>query len=138
MEFHYRTISKTISWRIIALIVTFGVLSKLHPYGDFILIASINANLVKTLFYYLHERVWLLIKWETRIKRKKHFDTKIRSLVKTITWKLTATIITVAVIFAYSEDLSFSINSGVLINLIKAFLYYFHERIWNSYVWGKH
>ena len=93
---------------------------------------------VKTLFYYLHERVWLLIKWETRIKRKKHFDTKIRSLVKTITWKLTATIITVAVIFAYSEDLSFSINSGVLINLIKAFLYYFHERIWNSYVWGKH
>tara|TARA_Y100000310_G_C20680605_1_gene815719 strand:+ start:79 stop:513 length:435 start_codon:yes stop_codon:yes gene_type:complete len=138
MEFHYRTLTKTISWRIIAFIVTFGVATNIHPTGDFILIASINANLVKTIFYYLHERIWLLTKWGTFRKHKKQFETAIRSFAKTVTWKLSATIITVLVIFIYSKDWSFALNAGILINLVKAVLYYLHERIWNTYLWGKH
>ena len=134
MEFHDRTIAKTISWRLIALIVTFGTLSKIQPHGEFMLIASINVNIIKTLFYYLHERGWLLTKWQTHIEHKKYFDTELRSLVKTITWKLIGIIITVAVIFIYSKDLSFSLRAGTIVNVINAFLYYFHERIWTSHM----
>jgi len=57
-------------------------------------------------------------------------ETRRKSIIKTITWRITATVITVIVIFVFSGDLVFSSELGLLINGIKAGAYYLHERIY--------
>ena len=63
METQHRTLLKTISWRIIATVISFGIayfISK--DIGIASSIASIQV-VVHTIFYYIHERMWNKIKW---------------------------------------------------------------------------
>ena len=60
-----------------------------------------------------------------------------RTLVKTITWRLIALSITIAVVYAYSGDAKESLVIGVAANAIKMIFYYVHERIWNRLSFGK-
>jgi len=58
MDLHKRTIVKTIIWRVIATvttIVTYGVWT-----GNWMMAlgAGLIANGLKTIFYYIHERLW--------------------------------------------------------------------------------
>lgn len=66
-----------------------------------------------------------------------HTETSKRSFVKTITWRIIATLITWGVIYAYMDRVS----ESLAITLIAAFLsmtaYYIHERIWNKINWEK-
>jgi len=58
MEHPKRTLAKTVTWRIIALLITTGVV---YAYsGDFTksLTVGVVANLLKMVLYYMHERVW--------------------------------------------------------------------------------
>ena len=59
MESHKRTIARAISWRIVATIVT-AIWTGL---SDAILI-----NIFMTVAHYIHERIWLKLKWETNIQ----------------------------------------------------------------------
>ncbi len=63
-------------------------------------------------------------------------DKKTRSIIKTLTWRVTASLDTFLIswIITGSYILGGSI-AGVEI-LTKMFLYYFHERIWNKLTWG--
>ncbi len=63
MEQHKRTLIKTVTWRIIALLTTIIVV---YIYsGDLkeSLTIGIAANLLKMGFYYIHERIWNRIKF---------------------------------------------------------------------------
>lgn len=64
-------------------------------------------------------------------------EIKARSLVKTVTWRLTGSGATFLIAFLVLGDIA--ISSGIaLIQLItNTILYYFHERIWNIIKWGK-
>lgn len=53
-ETHSRTIVRAVVWRIIATIIT-AIWSGLN--------AAIIINVILTILHYLHERVWLKIKW---------------------------------------------------------------------------
>lgn len=53
-EQHIRTFARAASWRIIATIVT-AIWSGLN--------AAIIINVILTVLHYVHERVWLKIKW---------------------------------------------------------------------------
>lgn len=55
-------------------------------------------------------------------------DTKTRSIVKAITWRIIATII--AYIFV-------GFTAAIIINVVQTVAYYFHERIWNHVNWGR-
>jgi uncharacterized membrane protein len=58
MEHPKRTLVKTITWRIIALVTTIVVV---YLYSGDIhesLVVGIGANALKMVFYYIHERVW--------------------------------------------------------------------------------
>ncbi|MCQ9205033.1 MAG: DUF2061 domain-containing protein [Omnitrophica bacterium] len=60
-----------------------------------------------------------------------------RSLVKAITWRVIAFLVTIIVVYAYSRDIKESLVVGVTANSIKIFLYYAHERIWNRIKFGR-
>ncbi len=64
-------------------------------------------------------------------------DLKSRSLVKTITWRLTGSGATFLI--AYLILGSFAISGSIaIIQLVSnTILYYIHERIWNIIKWGR-
>ena len=61
----------------------------------------------------------------------------LRSVAKSISWRIVGTIDTILISWVITGklDLAFSIGSVELIT--KMILYFFHERIWNSIKWGK-
>ena len=63
MESHVRTIMKTLSWRLVATVVTFSV--ALFATGKLTLAAEIGVadTLIKLGGYYFHERLWIRVKF---------------------------------------------------------------------------
>ncbi|RLF94619.1 hypothetical protein DRN58_01595 [Thermococci archaeon] len=70
-------------------------------------------------------------------KENVYKSTRARSLVKSITFRISATILTMILVFAFSEKTSLALKIGVADFISKIVLYYFHERIWNIISWGK-
>ena len=58
-------------------------------------------------------------------------DSAIRSVIKAVSWRILATVTTVLVIYALTDDGDLAMTVGYLEATIKMGLYYFHERIWN-------
>lgn len=63
-------------------------------------------------------------------------ETHKRSIVKSITFRIIAIIITFFVVWIFTKDPFLSGGITLLENLIKMIVYYFHERIWNNISWG--
>jgi len=63
-------------------------------------------------------------------------ETQKRSIVKSVTFRIIATIITFLVVYLFTNDPFISTGVTLLENLIKMFFYYFHERAWNNVSWG--
>lgn len=59
-----------------------------------------------------------------------------RSLVKTITWRVSATLITMILVLMFVNDLTIALSVGLIETFVKMFAYYVHERIWNRFSWG--
>jgi len=64
-------------------------------------------------------------------------DSKRRSIIKAITWRIFALLITIIVSFAILGSWSVSIAIGISSNLLKTLFYYIHERLWERTNWGK-
>lgn len=64
-------------------------------------------------------------------------ELKRRSILKTLTWRLIAVTATVIAIYIYDRNLKAALTVGVSVNLVKMFLYYIHERIWNHISYGR-
>ena len=60
-----------------------------------------------------------------------------RSLMKTLTWRIIAFLVTILAVYIYSKDIKESLVIGISANLVKIFLYYAHERIWNRVKFGR-
>ena len=64
-------------------------------------------------------------------------DLKKRTIIKTLTWRVTASLTTVIIAWILTGDLLIGISIGSIEAIAKIFLYYFHERIWNNIDWAK-
>ena len=64
-------------------------------------------------------------------------ETRRRSLVKSLSWRFFATMITAAVAYAITGEASFAIEIGLLDTSIKLFAYYAHERAWLRIRYGE-
>ena len=64
-------------------------------------------------------------------------DTKKRTIVKTLTWRVTASLTTFIIAWVLTGDLLIGATIGSIEAIAKIFLYYFHERIWNNISWSK-
>ena len=64
-------------------------------------------------------------------------ELKKRTLVKTMTWRVTASLTTFLIAWILTGDLLIGVSIGSIEAITKIFLYYYHERIWNSINWAK-
>jgi uncharacterized membrane protein len=64
-------------------------------------------------------------------------DSQKRSITKTISFRIFATIATTILVFVVTGDLALAGFVGLLDTVIKLIIYYLHERVWNRIVWGK-
>ena len=63
--------------------------------------------------------------------------TKKRSLMKTFTFRILATIVTFLLVLVFTGSLVLSIGIGLIDLVAKTLLYYGHERFWDGVKWGR-
>lgn len=61
----------------------------------------------------------------------------IRSVVKSISWRVVGTIDTVFISWLITGTLTLAFSIGAVELVTKMLLYFFHERVWASIKWGK-
>jgi len=64
-------------------------------------------------------------------------DLQKRTIAKTLTLRVTASLTTFIIAWALTGDLLIGVSIGSIEAIAKIFLYYFHERIWNNITWAK-
>ena len=64
-------------------------------------------------------------------------ESRWRSFAKSIVWRIIATAVTMLVSFIWLREWSTSIALAITANMIKALLYYLHERVWNRIDFGR-
>lgn len=64
-------------------------------------------------------------------------ERRVRSLAKTISWRIVATSTTILLVFLFTGNLVISASVGALELLAKIVIYYVHERIWDMSNFGR-
>jgi uncharacterized membrane protein len=64
-------------------------------------------------------------------------DKTSRSVWKTVSWRIIATLDTVIISYLITDSLEFAVAIGGVEIVTKIFLYYFHERAWNKISFGR-
>jgi sulfate adenylyltransferase large subunit len=62
--------------------------------------------------------------------------TRMRSLIKSLTWRVPASLITFLIVFAFTRNVALSLAIAGTEILVKIGLYYFHERLWQGLHFG--
>lgn len=65
-------------------------------------------------------------------------DTTHRSLVKTVSWRITGSGATFAISYIISGNLAIASSIAITQIIANTILYFIHERVWNRVSWGKH
>ena len=64
-------------------------------------------------------------------------DTKTRSVIKTISWRITGTLCTFLISWAILDDIKTSSAIAFIQLTFNTIIFYFHERLWNLIKWGQ-
>ncbi len=64
-------------------------------------------------------------------------DTNARSIIKTISWRILATVTTVTLVYIFIGDVSIALSVGGIEVFLKMLIYFFHERAWDKIKFGK-
>ncbi len=136
-----RSLIKATTWRIIASLDTFVISYFLT--NDFKIAASIGGIEIftKLIIYFFHERFWNKVKWGKReTKDPSHLkieETKRRSLVKALTWRVLGSLDTITISYLLTGKIKTAITIGTIEIFTKLIIYFLHERAWNYIKWGK-
>ena len=60
-----------------------------------------------------------------------------RSIIKAITWRIFATFVTISVVYAFTREFALSAGVGLADTVVKLFVYYSHERMWDRISFGR-
>jgi adenylylsulfate kinase len=64
-------------------------------------------------------------------------ESNMRSIMKSITFRILATITTMILVYIFFGRLDLAAVIGALEIVLKLILYFFHERAWDRVSWGK-
>ncbi len=62
-------------------------------------------------------------------------ESRPRSLYKSISWRIFGSLSTMGIAFIITHQWHFSLYIGGLEFISKIGLFYFHERLWNTFLW---
>jgi len=60
-----------------------------------------------------------------------------RSVIKTITWRVIATLTTAGLVFAFTGKFTLALEIGFFEVVLKLLFGYLHERVWSLVPWGR-
>jgi len=128
-ESHARALAKAVSWRLVGTVDTFvwSWLITGHPTTAGA-IASLE-TVTKITLYYIHERLWRLIRWAP--------NAHLRSLVKAVSWRVVGSMDTFVLSLIVTGSGKLAISIASVEALTKIALYYVHERVWRAVAWGR-
>ncbi|HSM59300.1 MAG TPA: DUF2061 domain-containing protein [Longimicrobiales bacterium] len=64
-------------------------------------------------------------------------ETRARSAVKSLSWRVVATATTVALVLAFTGELRIAVAVGGIEVVAKLVIFYAHERVWDRVRWGE-
>ena len=64
-------------------------------------------------------------------------ETHLRSVIKTITWRVLATLTTMSLVYIFIGDVTIALSVGGFEVVLKLLIYFGHERAWDRIKWGK-
>jgi uncharacterized membrane protein len=64
-------------------------------------------------------------------------DAPRRSIVKTVSWRITGSSATFAIAYLMTGDAAVAGVIGITQMISNTILYYVHERVWNRITWGE-
>lgn len=65
------------------------------------------------------------------------YETRLRTLVKTFSWRIFSTFLTISLAFYLTQKLTWALFFGGFDLLVKSSFYFFHERLWHKIRYGK-
>ena len=77
------------------------------------------------------------IEHKTSFEKDKTSEKPIRSIVKSLSWRIIGTLDTILISWLVTGALTVAFSIGAIELITKMVLYFFHERVWNSIKWGK-
>ena len=133
MDTNIRTLAKTITYRLATFVLTYLItmlLTGQQTTSAGIAILSLTAG---SLTFIIHERIWTRVKWGNL----GGFDRKVRSVIKTITYRLWSLFIVFVLGLFFGLGASEALSVTVVLNIMYLLTHYTNERVWNRVKWGK-
>ena len=122
----HRALSKTITWRLVASILTISIVYLL-THNLILALSVIGIEFItKMILYYFHEKSW---SYNNRPKK----GSQLRSFIKTVTWRILASLDTFVILFIILKEPILASSGAGLEVIAKSIAYYIHERIWDDF-----
>ena len=67
----------------------------------------------------------------------KAHESKLRSVIKSISWRFVATATTILLVYIFTGKLIIALEVGGIELAAKFAIFYAHERVWDRIAWGK-
>jgi len=134
MDNHKRTIVKALSYRTSVAISIFLAALIMNYSAGFGLTFVVLSYTLGFVSFWVQERLWNLTNWQ-RVDLK---DTKIRSAVKTITWRTWSMFVLFIAGMLMGLSSSHALEWTIVTNILFVVVHYTHERFWNMFSWGKY
>ena len=133
MDTYNRTFAKTLTYRTSTFLFTYLLTFALTgAKGTSIAIAILSLTLGAVTFI-IHERLWTRVKWGNL----GGFDRKVRSAIKTITYRLWSLLIVFVLGLFFGLGATEALSVTVVLNIMYLLTHYTNERVWNRVKWGK-
>jgi uncharacterized membrane protein len=129
VDSHARAVAKGVTWRVIGTLDTF-LWSWLITHEPIKAGAIASAEVfTKIALFYLHERVWRLLKFAP--------NSHLRSLAKAVSWRVVGSLDTFILSMIVTGNGKYAISIASAEAVTKIALYYLHERGWRRVKWGR-
>ena len=133
MDSNKRTIIKTLSYRTVVAISIFLAALAMNYSAGFGITFVIISYTVGFISFWIQEKLWNMVRWQ-RIDGK---DTRIRSIAKTVTWRLWSMFVLFTVGSLMGLSSVHALEWTIVTNILFVVVHYTHERLWNLISWGK-
>jgi uncharacterized membrane protein len=133
MDTNARTLSKTFTYRLATFLFTYWITLFFTSEQTTSTIFAILSLTIGAISFFVHERVWTRFKW-LRTNGDEH---KLRSVVKTITYRLWSLLIVYIIGLVFGLTSNQALTLTLLLNIMYLLTHYTNERLWNLVKWGK-
>ena len=126
---HGRALVKAITYRALGTLDTFVWSLLITGHASWATAIASTEIVTKIALFYLHERVWRLVKWAP--------NAHLRSLIKAVSWRFFGSLDTFVLSMIFTGNAKYAVSIATAEAFTKIALFYVHERVWRLVKWGR-